>query len=192
MKLTNLKTKYLGRDFIFYNQIDSTQNEIFRRIENNNIKNGTLVMADIQTNGKGTHGRIWHTNETQNIAFSFYIKVNCSPQKLEGVTIEVAKIIVEIFKLKYNINLNIKEPNDITYNGKKIGGILTQSKIIAKNVKFLVIGIGINTNQTVFLDDIKDIATSIKKEFGIEVNRTEIIECFCNKFEETIKRRIKL
>lgn len=54
MKLTNLKTKYLGRDFIFYNQIDSTQNEIFRRIENNNIKNGTLVMADIQTNGKGT------------------------------------------------------------------------------------------------------------------------------------------
>ena len=73
MKLTNLKTKYLGRDFIFYNQIDSTQNEIFRRIENNNIKNGTLVMADIQTNGKGTHGRIWHTNETQNIAFSFYI-----------------------------------------------------------------------------------------------------------------------
>ena len=108
------------------------------------------------------------------------------------MTIEVAKIIVEIFKLKYNINLNIKEPNDITYNGKKIGGILTQSKIIAKNVKFLVIGIGINTNQTVFLDDIKDIATSIKKEFGIEVNRTEIIECFCNKFEETIKRRIKL
>ena len=192
MKLTNLKTKYLGRDFIFYNQIDSTQNEIFRRIENNNIKNGTLVMADIQTNGKGTHGRIWHTNETQNIAFSFYIEVNCSPHKLEGVTIEVAKIIVEIFKLKYNINLNIKEPNDITYNGKKIGGILTQSKIIAKNVKFLVIGIGINTNQTVFLDDIKDIATSIKKEFGIEVNRTEIIECFCNKFEETIKRRIKL
>ena len=93
MKLTNLKTKYLGRDFIFYNQIDSTQNEIFRRIENNNIKNGTLVMADIQTNGKGTHGRIWHTNETQNIAFSFYIEVNCSPQKLEGVTIEVAKII---------------------------------------------------------------------------------------------------
>ena len=149
MELTNLKTKYLGRDFIFYNQIDSTQNEIFRRIENNNIKNGTLVMADIQTNGKGT-------NETQNIAFSFYIEVNCSPQKLEGVTIEVAKIIVEIFKLKYNINLNIKEPNDITYNGKKIGGILTQSKIIAKNVKFLVIGIGINTNQTVFLDDIKD------------------------------------
>ena len=192
MKLTNLKTKYLVRDFIFYNQIDSTQNEIFRRIENNNIKNGTLVMADIQTNGKGTHGRIWHTNETQNIAFSFYIEVNCSPQKLEGVTIEVAKIIVEIFKLKYNINLNIKEPNDITYNGKKIGGILTQSKIIAKNVKFLVIGIGINTNQTVFLDDIKDIATSIKKEFGIEVNRTEIIECFCNKFEETLKRRIKL
>ena len=135
MKLTNLKTKYLGRDFIFYNQIDSTQNEIFRRIENNNIKNGTLVMADIQTNGKGTHGRIWHTNETQNIAFSFYIEVNCSPQKLEGMTIEVAKIIVEIFKLKYNINLNIKEPNDITYFGHKIIKIIQLQRKVVQAVR---------------------------------------------------------
>ena len=68
MQLKNLKTKFLGRNSIYYKEIDSTQSEILRLIENKEAKNGTLVMADIQTNGKGTHGRIWHTDETNNIA----------------------------------------------------------------------------------------------------------------------------
>ena len=191
MKLTNLKTKYLGRDFMFYNQIDSTQNEIFRRIENNNIKNGTLVMADIQTNGKGTHGRIWHTDEEKNIAFSYYIETNCKSENLEGITIEIAQILVKIFKEFYGIKLDIKKPNDIMIKDKKVGGILTESKVSSEIVKFLVIGIGINTEKMNFTDDIKNIATSIKKEFGIEVDRKKIITNFCEEFEKTLIRRIK-
>ena len=87
MQLINLKTNFLGKNFIFYNEIDSTQSEIWRLLEKNNIQNGTLVMADIQTKGKGTHGRIWHTDEANNIAFSFYIETNCETKKLEGITI---------------------------------------------------------------------------------------------------------
>ena len=147
-------------------------------------------MADIQTKGKGTHGRIWHTDEGENIAFSFYIKAECHFEKLEGITIEIAEILVDIFRKKYNIKLDIKEPNDIMYNNKKIGGILTESKINTEKIKFLVIGIGINTEKMNFSEDIKNIATSIKKEFGIKVNRLEIISDFCNEFEKRIKRRI--
>lgn len=191
MQLTNLKTDFLGRDFIFFNEIDSTQDEIWRRIENNKIKNGCLVIADIQTKGKGTHGRIWHTDEAKNIAFSFYIETNCSSERLEGLTTEIAEILLEVFKEKYDIKLNIKMPNDIVYNNKKLGGILTESKMISEKVRFLVIGIGLNTEKMNFTDDIKDIATSIKKEFDITVDRTEIISSFCNKFEEVIKRRIE-
>lgn len=191
MKLTGLQTDFLGRNFIFYNEIDSTQDEIWRLIEADKIENGTLIMADIQTKGKGTHGRIWNTDETQNIAFSFYIKTNCDSKKLEGITIEIAKILLEIFKEKYNINLSIKSPNDIVYKNKKLGGILTQSKIISETVKFLIIGIGLNTEKMNFTSDIKNIASSIKKEFGITVDRTEIVSSFCNKFEELIKRRIE-
>lgn len=190
MKLPNLKTDFLGKEYIFYKQIDSTQSEIWRLIKNNVIQNGTLVMADIQTKGKGTHGRIWHTDEGENIAFSFYIKAECQFEKLEGVTIEIAEILVDIFRKKYNIKLDIKEPNDIMYNNKKIGGILTESKINSEKIKFLVIGIGINTEKMNFSEDIKNIATSIKKEFGIKVNRLEIISDFCNEFEKRIKRRI--
>lgn len=189
MQLTNLKTDFLGKKFIFYPKIDSTQKEIWRLIENKDIENGTIIMADIQTNAQGTHGRTWHTDEKNNIAFSFYIKANCMVEKVQNITIDIAKMIVDIFKEEYNISLEIKEPNDITFHHKKIGGILTESRIHAKNVKFLVIGIGINTVKMNFTEDIKGIATSIKKEFGIEVDRMKVISNFCNKFEEIIKRR---
>ena len=178
MQLENLKTNYLGKEFIYYKEIDSTQDEIWRRIKNNNIKNGTIIMADIQTKGKGTHGRIWHTDETENIAFSLYIKTDCNIKNVE--------ILVRIFKQKYNIQLDIKKPNDIMFNNKKLGGILTESKVNADKVKLLVIGIGINTEKANFTKDIENIATSIKKEFGINVDRMKIISSFCNEFEKLL------
>ena len=189
MKLINLKTEILGQKVIYYNKIDSTQDEMWRQIQNNNLENGTIIIADIQTNGKGTHGRIWHTDEINNIAFSLYIKTNCSVNQLNGLTIDIAKTLVNILKKEYNINIEISKPNDLNINGKKIGGILTECKVISKNVKHLVIGIGINTMKTNFTDDIKNIATSIYKEFNIKIDREKIISNFCNEFEEIIKRR---
>lgn len=186
MKLRSLTTKFLGRNIIRYETIDSTQSEIWRLIETNNIKDGTLIIADIQTNGQGTHGRKWHTDQENNIAFSFVIQPNCNIKKLEGITIEIAKIIVEILQDMYGINLNIKEPNDLYFKDKKVGGILTQTKSIGEEVKYLVIGIGINTSQEEFAEDVKDIATSIKNEFYIDVNVQDFISEFCNKFEKYI------
>lgn len=191
MQLMNLKTKYLGKKFEFYKIIDSTQNEIWRRIKRNQIENGTLIMADIQTNGVGTHGRVWYTDEIENIAFSIFLETNCFNQNIEGITTEIAEILVQIFKRRYNIDLTIKNPNDIMCKNKKIGGILTESKVNGDNTKFLVIGIGINTKKTKFSDDIKEIATSIKKEFNVDINRIKVISEFCNEFEKIIDRRIK-
>lgn len=142
-------------------------------------------------NGKGTHGRKWYTDETGDIAFSLYIETNCKIEKLERITIEMAETLVKIFKEKYNINLNIKYPNDITYNNKKIGGILTESKIYSNKIKYLVIGIGINVNKENFTKDIENIATSIKKEFEIEVDKMDIIASFCNEFEKILINKIK-
>ena len=191
MLLKTLKTDFLGRNCIYYKQIDSTQTEIYRLIKTNSITNGELVIADIQTKGVGTHGRIWHTDEAENIAFSFYIKTNCNIKKLDGLTLEIANIIVQIFKEKYNINLQIKEPNDIIFNNKKLGGILTETKIVSEVVKYIVVGIGINTNKQNFSEDIKSLATSIKKEFNIQVNTQDFIVEFCNRFEKEIIKRIK-
>ena len=190
MKLKNLKTNFLGKTNYYYKQIDSTQNEIWRLAKNDKITNGTLVMAGTQTEGKGTHGRKWYTDDSNNIAFSLYIELNCNIKKIEGITIEIAEILVRIIKEKYNIEINIKAPNDLVYNTKKIGGILSESKTIGEIVKFLVVGIGINTSQEVFNEDIQNIATSIKNEFGIEIDSEELITEFCNCFEEKILKRI--
>ena len=79
-----------------------------------------------------------------NIAFSFYIDTKqCEIKKVEGLTIEIAKIIIEVLKKMYGIKLQIKFPNDIMYKNKKIGGILTQSKLNGNQVKYIVIGIRI-------------------------------------------------
>jgi BirA family biotin operon repressor/biotin-[acetyl-CoA-carboxylase] ligase len=183
MQLKNLKTNFLGKNAFYYNTIDSTQREIWRRIDKNEITNGTLIFADIQTNGLGTHGRKWHTDEENNIAFSFFIDIDCEVQKLDGLTRKIAEIIVQIFKDNYKIELEIKAPNDIYCKGKKLGGILTETRVVSNIAKYLVIGIGINTNKITFPDEIKDIATSIKKEFGIVVNTEDFIAEFCNRFE---------
>jgi len=191
MQLMNLSTKILGREVSFYPEIDSTQSEIWRRIENHTIINGSVVIADIQTQGKGTHGRIWHTDEPDNITFSIYLQTDCPLEKVEGITIEIAQILVDILKKEYGITLEIKEPNDIMYHQKKIGGILTESKVHLETVKFLVIGIGINTNKMNFTQDIQRIATSIKKEFGIKIDTGKVIAQFCNQLEVVMERRTK-
>ena len=190
MQLQNLNTKFLGKNSIYHKKIDSTQNEIWRKIKNKTIKNGTLIIADIQTNGKGTHGRTWYTDESNNIAFSLFVEMDYDIKALNGITLKIAKIIVDIFYTIYGINLEIKEPNDIVFKNKKLGGILTQTALEGEKVKYLVVGIGINTNKENFSEDIKDIATSIKKEFNVEVDREIFIAEFCNMFEKELIKRI--
>lgn len=187
--LKNLNTMVLGNEYICYKQIDSTQKEVWRRIESKRIKNGMLIRAENQTSGIGTHGRTWISTEN-NITFSFYYELNCNVKKIDGLTIEIAEIILDILNNDYQIQLEIKLPNDIYYNGKKVGGILTESKIVGDNVKYIVVGIGINNSQLDFDDELKNIATSINKEFGIEINVSKFIGDFCNKFEKAICNRM--
>lgn len=180
------ENKILGKNIVHYNKLDSTQKEILRQIEKNEIENGTIIIADIQTDGIGTHGRSWHTTEENNIAFSFVLYLDTKIENLKNLTIEIAEIFVKIFKDLYNIKIQIKDPNDLVIDDKKVGGILTQTKLQGDNVKNLVVGIGINTNQTKFPKEIKDIATSIKKKFSISIDNQKVIEEFCNIFEEKI------
>ena len=139
--------------------------------------------------GSGTHGRKWYTYE-KNIAFSFVIEPNCQIHDLEGITIQIAETIIEVFQKLYNISLAIKFPNDLVYQGKKIGGILTETKLQGEKVRYIVIGIGINTNQEMFDEEIRDMASSIKKEFNIEVDTQKVMAEFCNLFETKMIHRL--
>ena len=159
---------------IHYEKIDSTQKEVWRRLEK-----AIIISADIQTDGIGTHGRTWYTTQKGNIAFSIGLELNKSINNLNNLTIEIAEIILEVFENLYQIKLQIKHPNDIMINNQKVGGILTETKLQGEIVKYLVIGIGINTNN-------EEISTSIKKEFGIEIDNSKVIEEICQRIGERL------
>ena len=108
----------------------------------------------------------------------------CKISKLKEITIIIAKCIVRTFEKLYNLNLEIKEPNDIVFNSKKIGGILVESKLVGEIVKKLYIGIGINISQQNFNSNIENVASSILNEFNIECNREKIIAEIFNIFEK--------
>lgn len=91
--------------------------------------------------GSGTHGRKWYTDEGNNIAFSVLIEPNCEIKKLQGLTLEIAETMIVVFQRVYGISLGTQFPNDIVYQGKKLGGILTETKLRKGIVKYVVIGI---------------------------------------------------
>ena len=188
IKFNNLVTKVLGSEIFYYKKIDSTQKEIWRRIVTEKIKNGTIIIADVQTQAIGTHGRRWHTSQKGSIAFSLCLFPDCKLENLKTITKDIAKLLVDIFYDFYNVKINIKSPNDLIINNKKIGGILTETRLNGENVKDLVIGIGINTNKKDFEDDIKDIATSVYNQYKIKVDNIRIITEFCNRFEKYLER----
>lgn len=180
----------LGKRTFYYREIDSTQEEIKRRIDDFDIEDGDVIIADLQTKGIGTHGRKWYTDEKDNIAFSMYIEVGKELNILDGITIRIAEILKDILKDIYDVDLKIKEPNDLILNDKKIAGILTETKVISGNVKYIILGIGMNTNQLVFNEKIKFLATSVRKETGTIIDNYKIINEFILRFENELNIRI--
>ena len=178
-----LKTKIIAKNTLYFKEINSTQIQA-KELAEQNIENGTIIIADYQTEGMGTHGRSWYSEREKNLAFSIIIYPKCTIQKLDTFSVDVARCITRTIEKLYGYKLDIKNPNDIIYNKKKIGGILTQIVTNGGKIKYSLIGIGFNVNGEKFPAELKNIATSMKLEFGKEFSREEILSEFCNLFEE--------
>lgn len=186
-----LMTEILCRNIMYYEELDSTQDEAKRLAESGNVKDGMYVVTDNQTKGKGTKGRSWYGGEYENICGTFVLMPNCNIKKIENITIIMARCLVEAIKNLYDIDLDIKYPNDVICNGKKIAGILTESVTNKEIVKYIYVGIGIDVNQTDFIPEIENIATSLKKEYGRNFEREKIIAEFFNVFERAYLRLVE-
>ncbi len=184
-KIKNAKTKYIGKNIEYFEEIDSTQEEAKRNIKK--YDNGTIIIADKQIKGKGTHGRIWYTN-LDNIAMTIIIKPKLKVKQLEGFTTSIAKNIQMAIKDLYNLDLEIKLPNDLLLNDKKICGILTEITTIKEKVKEIFIGIGFNVNEKNFPIEVLKIATSLSKETNKNYDREDIICKIIENLEEEIEK----
>lgn len=175
-------TKRIGKKIIYFEEMDSTQDYAKEVAKEDNV-DGTIVITDMQTKGKGTKGRSWYTSKEANITMSVIIKQNLNISNLEGITVKIAECMKKAIKKLYDVKLTIKEPNDLLLNNKKVSGILTESSIVGSKVKYLIIGIGFNVNEENFDKETITIATSLKKEFNKNFPREEIVIRFIEELE---------
>ena len=157
----------------YYDELPSTH--LYIKENQYKLENGTVIIANKQTAGIGTHGRTWYTGSGDNIAMSMLFKPECDLSSLNNITVDVAQSIKKTIRNLYNIGLNIKYPNDLLLNGKKICGILTEINTISGKINYLIISLGFNVNEICFDEETIKIATSLKKEYNKNFDKKEII-----------------
>ncbi len=135
-----------------------------------------LIIAEDQTKGRGTNGRVWLSAKEKNILMTMLLYPEKNVKELEGITYKIAEMVRAAIKELYDIELTIKLPNDLLLHSKKVSGILTESSVRDEKVNYLIIGIGFNVNQIEFPSELENIATSLKKEYiGNDYRREDII-----------------
>ncbi|MBZ5751497.1 MULTISPECIES: biotin--[acetyl-CoA-carboxylase] ligase [Metabacillus] len=179
-----LKTTMMGRHIHFEEIVSSTQ-KIARNLANEGVEEGTIVVADQQTNGKGRMARVWYSPKGTGIWMSMIIRPNLPVNQTPQLTLLTAVAIVQAIEELTPLKPEIKWPNDIMLNGKKLVGILTELQAEADQVHSVIIGTGINVNQKIddFPEELQSIATSIFIETGTVWERAQFIQMILLKFE---------
>lgn len=140
----------LGHKIIHLERIDSTNNYTAKVFKSGDIDSGTVIMADIQTNGRGQRNNNWQSAPFENITMSFPLVLeNFKNIPLIGLNYAVGLALKE-FLSNYTKNISLKWPNDVMVNDKKIAGILIESFYTGGHLKSSIIGIGVNINQSNF------------------------------------------
>lgn len=166
----------IGRDLIFYDNLSST-NTAAVELAQKGYPEGTVIIADEQTSGKGRLGRTWISPKGKNLHMSIILQPSISPREATILTLMSAVSCCIALRKLLSIPISIKWPNDLMVNDKKIGGILTEINADIDKIAYAVIGIGININLDIenLPEDVMAIATSIKNETGEQFSRTAVV-----------------
>ena len=176
----NLKTKFIGKNVLHFETIDSTNN--YAKKIGNELRDGSVIISEEQTKGKGRLGRVWESKAGEGIWMSIILKPNIIPNKAPFITLIAGASIVKALNI-LGVDAKIKWPNDITINNKKLSGILTELSAEIERVNYIVVGIGMNVKDTDFEEELKDKATSLYKE-NYNVSRIDIVKEILCQFEK--------
>lgn len=173
---------WAGREVEYFEVTDST-NQRIHDFARNGRGNGLLAVCEEQTGGRGRRGRTWISPPGTGIWMSLLLRPKMEPQKASMVTIITALALTKAIDEMTTLSPQIKWPNDVIVNGKKVSGILTEMNADMDEIHYIVVGIGINANTKDFAPEISDMATSLYVESGQKIERAKLIAEFCQQFE---------
>lgn len=182
-----LHTEWAGRNLIYLEETDST-NLRAMQFGAEGAAHGTLIVTSKQSQGKGRRGRNWESPAGKNIYMSLLLRPEFLAVQAPMLTLLMAYSVAEALKDCEQIEVQIKWPNDLILNKKKICGILTEMSMREMDIDYVVIGVGINVNMEKIPQELEKSATSLRIETGRELFREALIAGIMNKFEQNYRK----
>ena len=184
-----LRTASLGCRIVYEREVDST-NRLARDLAIAGAAEGTIVVAETQTAGRGRMGRSWFSPAGEGIYLSLVLRPRFQPSEAPKTTLLAGVALAEALIPVVPTPVRIKWPNDVLAGGKKVAGILVEAAVEIDAIDYLIIGVGINANtpRRNFPAELRERATSLSVEAGRPVSRVEILAGFLERFERHYDR----
>ncbi|MCM8791686.1 MAG: biotin--[acetyl-CoA-carboxylase] ligase [Candidatus Omnitrophica bacterium] len=167
-----LPTKFIGKEIYYFDNISSTM-DIAHSLAKQGVSEGTVVIAESQTKARGRFQRSWLCYKYKGIYFSLILKPKIHPKSSAIFTFLSAVAVSEAINNSIGITVEVKWPNDIILDGKKLAGILTESESETELMHYIIIGIGINVNNNP--QQLIDTAVSLRQYKKESINRIELM-----------------
>lgn len=171
----HLNTRLIGKNIVWEDEVPST-NDLALELASKGVVEGTVVLSESQTRGRGRMGRPWYSPPEGGIYLSVILKPGFSPQKAYQITFLAAVAVAETLRNLFNLKVQVKWPNDLLLRNKKLGGILTELKAERDRIHYVVVGIGVNVNIIEFPEELRDQVTSLALELGHSIQRITLIQ----------------
>lgn len=180
---SRMNTRWAGRPVTFYESVNSTNLRAKLDAENG-YGQGALVVADMQTAGRGRRGRAWNSPAGTNAYFTLILKPEYKPDLASMVTLVMALAVAEAIRNTCGVSAGIKWPNDIVADGRKVCGMLTEMSVERDYIHHVVVGVGINVGRQEFAPEIAATAVSLEELCGKKVSRAELVVNVMKAFED--------
>ena len=166
----HLRTTWLGRDYRYVEQIDSTNLQL-SALADQGAPHGTVLVADCQTRGRGRFRREWHSPGGTNVYFSALLRPPWDVGHAPPLSLAAGVALAEAVAPRLPALPTLKWPNDLLFAGRKLGGILVETAVDQQSQRYFVVGIGLNINATQFPAALSQIAGSLYLAGGTRQNR---------------------
>ena len=185
-----LKGSLFGKRIHHFFKTDST-NRVALELGHAGEPEGTVVLAEEQTAGRGRAGRAWVSERAVGIYMTLLLRPRLAPVQAPLLTMMAGLSVHAAVESVTGLNVDLKWPNDLLIGGKKAGGILTEMHAEPSQVRFVIVGIGLNVNQEKFSGELANIATSLRMESGKRQSRMELLVRLLREFESDYNRFLR-